>query len=259
VFDADRFGLSQLYQIRGRVGRSDRSSYAYLLYNKNKQLNDIAIKRLKVIKEFTELGSGFRIASRDLSIRGAGDILGAEQAGFIDAVGIDLYMKLLEQEIKKLQGYEVGEDEEELKGDTITVSNHIKDSYIKDEELKIEVHKLINTIETNLDLENVKQELIDRFGKIDEDLINYMNEELFEKLIKQKGVLKVVDNKNYIELIFTKEKSSSIDYQDFFVKSIKISNMFSFEYKDELFAIKLPKLKLDKHPVIYLNELLEKM
>jgi len=259
VFDADRFGLSQLYQIRGRVGRSDRSSYAYLLYNKNKQLNDIAIKRLKVIKEFTELGSGFRIASRDLSIRGAGDILGAEQAGFIDAVGIDLYMKLLEQEIKKLQGYEVEEDEEELKGDAITVSNHIKDSYIKDEELKIEVHKLINTIETSSDLENIKQELIDRFGKIDEDLINYMNEELFEKLIKQKGILKVIDNKNFIELIFTKEKSSSIDYQDFFVKSIKVSNMFSFEYKDELFTLKLPKLKLDKHPVIYLNELLEKM
>jgi len=259
VFDADRFGLSQLYQIRGRVGRSDRSSYAYLLYNKNKQLNDIAIKRLKVIKEFTELGSGFRIASRDLSIRGAGDILGAEQAGFIDAVGIDLYMKLLEQEIKKLQGFEVEEEEEERKGDAITVSNHIKDSYIKEEELKIEVHKLINTIETSLDLENVKQELIDRFGKLDEDLINYMNEELFEKLIKQKGILKVIDNKNYIELIFTKEKSSSIDYQDFFVKSIKISNMFSFEYKDELFTLKLPKLKLDKHPVIYLNELLEKM
>ena len=126
IYDADRFGLSQLYQIRGRVGRSDRTSYAYLLYDKHKQLNEIAVKRLKVIKEFTELGSGFRIASRDLSIRGAGDILGAEQAGFINAVGIDLYMKLLEDEIIKLQGIEVKDDDEVLENDkliTIDITN----------------------------------------------------------------------------------------------------------------------------------------
>ena len=258
IYDADRFGLSQLYQIRGRVGRSDRTSYAYLLYNKNKQLNDIAIKRLKVIKEFTELGSGFRIASRDLSIRGAGDILGAEQAGFIDAVGIDLYMKLLEGEINKLKGIEV-ETEEEPSKEIVTVSNHIKDSYIKDDDLKIEIHKLINTITTKEQLEIVKQELTDRFGKVDDDLINYMNEELFEKLIKKQGILKVNDNNNYIELIFNKEKSSSIDYQDFFVKSINVSNKLSFEYKNELFSVKLSKKDLDKHPIIYLNELLEKM
>ena len=110
IYDASNFGLSQLYQIRGRVGRSERTAYAYLMYNKNKTLTETAIKRLKVIKEFTELGSGFNIAARDLSIRGAGDILGAEQAGFIDAVGIELYMKMLNNEIKILKGEKIEEE-----------------------------------------------------------------------------------------------------------------------------------------------------
>ena len=167
-------------------------------------------------------------------------------------------MKLLEGEINKLKGIEV-ETEEEPSKEIVTVSNHIKDSYIKDDDLKIEIHKLINTITTKEQLEIVKQELTDRFGKVDDDLINYMNEELFEKLIKKQGILKVNDNNNYIELIFNKEKSSSIDYQDFFVKSINVSNKLSFEYKNELFSVKLSKKDLDKHPIIYLNELLEKM
>ena len=104
VLDADRFGLSQLYQIRGRIGRSDRIGYAYLMYNGKKELNDLAVKRLNTIKEFTELGSGFKIAMRDLSIRGAGDILGSEQSGFIDSIGIDLYLKMLKQEVDNEQG-----------------------------------------------------------------------------------------------------------------------------------------------------------
>lgn len=260
IYDADRFGLSQLYQIRGRVGRSDRSSFAYLLYDKHKQLNEIAVKRLKVIKEFTELGSGFKIASRDLSIRGAGDILGAEQAGFIDAVGIDLYLKLLEAEIRKLNGEQVKDEEEDENNKTpVNVSNHIKDSYIKDEELKIEIHKMINTINSLKDLENIKLELEDRFGKIDNDLINYMHEELFEKLIKKQGVLKVIDNNNYIEVIFDKEKSASINYQDLFIKSTKITNKFNFTYLQDMLHLKIPKLNLENNPLLYLNELLEKM
>ena len=95
IYDADCFGLSQLYQLRGRVGRSDRIAYAYLLYNRTKMLNDIAVKRLQAIQDFTELGSGYKIAMRDLSIRGAGDLLGSEQAGFVDTVGISLYMKMI--------------------------------------------------------------------------------------------------------------------------------------------------------------------
>ncbi len=259
ILDADRFGLSQLYQIRGRVGRSDRIAYAYLMYNKNKQLNEIAMKRLKVIKEFTELGSGFNIATRDLSIRGAGDILGSEQAGFIDAVGIDLYMKMLENEILKLKGQEVLEDEELDEPIKVEISNHIKDKYVSDLDLKIEIHKLINTIDSEESLEKVKEELEDRFGKLDDDMFTYMNEELFEKLIKKQGVEKINDNNIYIELIFNIEKSNSIDYQEFFVESIKISNNFKFEYKDKKLYLKIYKKDLKEHPIIYLNRLLKKM
>ena len=113
VLDADRFGLSQLYQIRGRIGRSDRIGYAYLMYNSRKELNDLAVKRLNTIKEFTELGSGFKIAMRDLSIRGAGDILGSEQSGFIDSIGIDLYLKMLKEEVDKLKGIKIEEEKDE--------------------------------------------------------------------------------------------------------------------------------------------------
>ena len=127
IHDADNFGLSQLYQIRGRVGRSNKIAYAYLMYEKNKMLNDIAIKRLNTIKEFTELGSGYRIAMRDLSLRGAGDIFGASQAGFVDSVGISLYMKMIEDEIKRQQGEFVEEEDTDTQA-LINVSTHISDS-----------------------------------------------------------------------------------------------------------------------------------
>lgn len=261
IYDADRFGLSQLYQIRGRVGRSDRTSYAYLLYDKHKQLNEIAVKRLKVIKEFTELGSGFRIASRDLSIRGAGDILGAEQAGFINAVGIDLYMKLLEDEIKKLQGVEVKDDDETLENDkdTIVVNNHIKDTLVKEDELKIELHKLITSIDSFKKYEEVRLEIEDRFGVVDNDMLSYMNKQLFENLCKNKGVSKVIANNNYIELEFNIEKSKLIDYQDLFIKSLKIYNNFKFSYRNNLFYVKIFKANLKDDPLTFLNHLLDIM
>ena len=261
IYDADRFGLSQLYQIRGRVGRSDRTSYAYLLYDKHKQLNEIAVKRLKVIKEFTELGSGFRIASRDLSIRGAGDILGAEQAGFINAVGIDLYMKLLEDEIKKLQGIEVKDDDETLENDkdTIVVNNHIKDTLVTEDELKIELHKLITSIDSFKKYEEVRLEIEDRFGVVDNDMLSYMNKQLFENLCKNKGVSKVITNNNYIELEFNIEKSKLIDYQDLFIKSLKIYNNFKFSYRNNLFYVKILKANLKDDPLTFLNRLLDIM
>ena len=259
IFDADRFGLSQLYQIRGRVGRSDRIAYAYLMYNKSKQLNEIAMKRLMAIKEFTELGSGFNIAARDLSIRGAGDILGAEQAGFIDAVGIDLYMHMLENEIKKLKGLEVEETVEEETKEVIQISNHIKDKYVEEEDLKIEIHKIINNIETEKDLIETKNNLEDRFGTIDNDMFIYMNEELFNKLTKKQGVMNVIDNNLYIELIFNKEQSNSFNYEELFMKSIEITNNFKFEYKNNLLHLKIMKKDLQEHPLIYLNKLLQKM
>ncbi len=258
IIDADKFGLSQLYQIRGRVGRSDRVAYAYLMYSPHKLLNDIAIKRLKVIKEFTELGSGFTIASRDLSIRGAGDILGSEQAGFIDTVGIDLYMKMLNDEMLKLKGLKVEEDDANEK-DLIEVSNHINDKITSDEDLKIEIHRMINSIDSTEKMHVVEKEIKDRFGIVDDSMILYMNQQLFEKLAKNKGVSKIVDNNMYVEINFTKEVSDNIKYEDLFVMSINICKFFNFSYKNGSIYIKIFKNKVKEHPIIYFNQLLEKM
>lgn len=258
IYDASNFGLSQLYQIRGRVGRSERTAYAYLMYNKNKTLTETAIKRLKVIKEFTELGSGFNIAARDLSIRGAGDILGTEQAGFIDAVGIELYMKMLNNEIKILKGEKI-EEEKIKQTPLIEVNNHIDNNYVSEEELKLTIHKMINNI-TNIDSYNdVKKELEDRFGRLDNNMIIYMNEELFESYLRNLEGKILINNDLFIEIVFSKEISEKIDYEDLIVTSLNISKDIIFSYKDNKLHIKLKKYNNDKSYIITLNNLLEKM
>lgn len=258
IYDVSNFGLSQLYQIRGRVGRSERTAYAYLMYNKNKTLTETAIKRLKVIKEFTELGSGFNIAARDLSIRGAGDILGAEQAGFIDAVGIELYMKMLNNEIKILKGEKI-EEEKIKQTPLIEVNNHIDNNYVSEEELKLTIHKMINNI-TNIDSYNdVKKELEDRFGRLDNNMIIYMNEELFESYLRNLEGKILINNDLFIEIVFSKEISEKIDYEDLIVTSLNISKDIIFSYKDNKLHIKLKKYNNDKSYIITLNNLLEKM
>ena len=254
ILDADRFGLSQLYQIRGRVGRSNKFAYAYLMYSPNKLLTETAVKRLNVIKEFTELGSGFSIATRDLSIRGAGDILGSEQAGFIDTVGMDMYLRMLNNEIARRKGEELEEEKEEVKP-YINVTTHIKDSYVSSENLKIEIHRKINTISSKETYLAVKNELEDRFGKLDEDMIIYMYEEWFEKLAKKLDVINVRQTKNYIECIFNRNIVNYISIDDLFVESFKISNMFRFKQQGNNLVIILDIIKLDKHPIYYLVDL----
>lgn len=168
VEDAYKFGLAQLYQIKGRVGRSNRIAYAYLLYNEDKELSDVAKKRLKALKDFTELGSGFKIAQRDLSIRGAGDILGPEQAGFIDTVGIDMYIKLLNEVIEEKQGKQKQETKE------IKVSNVKMDAYIPgtyaDEGDKLEMYQQIQTITTLPELELYRKKMRDVFGVLPQEV-----------------------------------------------------------------------------------------
>ena len=255
ILDADHFGLSQLYQIRGRVGRSNKIAYCYLMYQEGKILSSTATKRLKVIKDFTSLGSGFAIATRDLSIRGAGDILGSEQAGFIDNVGIDLYLKMLADETKKLKGEETIE-EENSQPPLISVSTHISDSYVKEEELKIEIHRLINQIDSKEKLLSTKQELEDRFGKLDEDIIVYMYEEWFEKLVKKLDIKKVHQTRNTIEVTISAEKIS--DGETLFRTAFNISPMFRFKSTSNDVTIILDTIKLEKHPIFYLTELLSK-
>ena len=260
ILDADRFGLSQLYQIRGRIGRSNKIGYAYLMYGKNKFLTDTAIKRLDVIREFTELGSGFKIAMRDLSIRGAGDILGREQSGFIDSIGIELYLKMLNEAVRKSKGEKIIE-EDTKKNDKplIEVSTHISDSYISDVELKILIHKKINEVRDETTLNDIRDELSDRFGKISEEMEIYMYEEWFEKIAKSLGINKVVTMKNNIDIELPCELSSKIDGERLFNDAYSISKMFRFLYKDSSIHIILDTIKLEKHFLIYLIELLEKI
>ena len=259
IYNADCFGLSQLYQIRGRVGRSNKIAYAYLMYQKNKMLNETAIKRLNVIKEFTELGSGFKIATRDLSIRGAGDILGSEQAGFIDNIGIELYLKILNEEVAKLKGEEIKEEETIDEKPLISVDTHISDEYVKDIDLKIEIHKKINEIDSYNKLIIVKNELEDRFGKIDEKILIYMYEEWFEKIAKKLEIEKVNQTKNYIELIFSQEISNKIDGEKLFIDAFNISRMFRFQMKSGHLIIILDTIKLEKNSIYLLIELLNKI
>ena len=258
IMDADRFGLSQLYQIRGRVGRSDKFAYAYLMYQPFKALTETAVKRLNVIKEFTELGSGFSIATRDLSIRGAGDILGSEQAGFIDTVGVDLYLKMLNDEVKRMNHEEVEEDEEEAKP-LIDVTTHIDDNYVNEDDLKIEIHRKINTISDEKTFNKVKSELEDRFGKLDEDLIIYMYEEWFEKLADKLKLSNVHQNKNSIELVFPEKIVKQLDTEELFMDAFNVSNMFRFISKGTNLIIVLDIIKLEKHPIYYLVSLLSKV
>ncbi|MBC8591234.1 transcription-repair coupling factor [Wansuia hejianensis] len=173
VYNADKMGLSQLYQLRGRVGRSNRIAYGYFVYEKNRVLTEVAEKRLRAIKEFTEFGSGFKIAMRDLEIRGAGNLLGMEQHGHIEAIGYDLYVKFLGEAIRRLKGEEVIEEVDTTID--INVDGYIPFKYIGDEEIKIQIYKKIAAINNIEDYRELLDELIDRFGDIPLEVQNLMD------------------------------------------------------------------------------------
>ena len=261
IYDADNFGLSQLYQIRGRVGRSNRIAYAYLMYDKKKMLNDIAVKRLQAIKEFTELGSGYRIAMRDLSIRGAGDLLGSEQAGFVDTVGIELYMQMIEEEMRRMKGEKVLEDDDEPETNRslIEVETHISDEYVSDEDIKIEIHKKINEIDGYKKLLEVKHELEDRFGKISKSMEIYMYEEWFEKQASCLGVTNVRQSEREIEIELPKDVSNKIEGDKFFIKAYNINPRFRLKYLHEQVIIALTLLNQKEHFLYYVVPLMEEV
>ncbi|MFA5289638.1 MAG: transcription-repair coupling factor, partial [Candidatus Izemoplasmatales bacterium] len=255
IHDSDRLGLAQLYQIRGRVGRSDRIAYAYLMYKKDKILTEEAEKRLKVIKEFTELGSGFKIAIRDLSIRGAGDVLGSEQSGFIDSVGIDLYLRILEEEINELQG----KKPEMTPAETIkaTVSRYIDEEYIADDFVKIEMHKKINQLSTIADISELLSEFQDRFGPYDEELVIYMYERLFEKLTARLGVDRMLEHKTHVALILTEQATHDVAGDAMFMTGERVSRFFRFAYKNQRIQIILDTVGLKRHWLYTMTEFLE--
>jgi transcription-repair coupling factor (superfamily II helicase) len=167
---ADRYGLSQLYQLRGRVGRSDRPAYAYLLIPPETSLSPVARKRLAAIKEFSDLGSGFRVAALDLEIRGAGNLLGGEQSGHIDAVGFEMYMKLLEDTIRELRGEEIEDDARATVN--LGVNVRIDESYIEDMNQRLTVYRKVASSRTESELETALEEIRDRYGAAPESVLN---------------------------------------------------------------------------------------
>lgn len=172
IHDSDRYGLSQLYQLRGRIGRSDRTAYAFLMYRKNVMLKETAEKRLAAIREYTDLGSGFKIAMRDLELRGAGNLLGAQQHGHMNAVGYDLYCKMLNEAVKEAKGIHTMEDFETSVD--LNVDAYIPDSYISNEFQKLDIYKRIAGIETQQDYDDMLEELLDRFGEPGKAVLNLL-------------------------------------------------------------------------------------
>ena len=222
IHDADQLGLSQMYQLRGRVGRSNRMAYAFLLYRRDKLLREVAEKRLAAIREFTDLGSGFKIAMRDLEIRGAGNLLGAEQHGHMEAVGYNLYCKMLNEAVKHLKG-ELSEESYTTTVD-LNVDAFIPASYIPNEYQKLDIYKRIASIENENEMEDMLEELIDRFGDVPKKVQQLLNVAL----------LKALAHSAYVEAVEQKgERVKFVMYEKAKVKVEKIPELLE-KYKGDL-------------------------
>ncbi len=198
IHDADNMGLSQLYQLRGRVGRSNRTAYAFMMYRRNKMLKEVAEKRLHAIREFTELGSGFKIAMRDLEIRGAGNLLGAQQHGHMEAVGYDLYCKMLHEAVKEEKGERTPEEEYETSID-IDIDAFIPERYIKNEGQKLDIYKRIAAIENEEEYDDMLEELVDRFGEPPKSVQNLLAVANLKALAHSAWVTEVAQRGNEIK------------------------------------------------------------
>ena len=198
VEDSENYGLSQLYQIKGRVGRSSRIAYAYLMYSEYKVLNEKAQKRLKALQDFTELGSGYKIAQRDLMIRGAGDILGPEQAGFIDSIGLDMYIKLLNDAVKEKMEGKIEEEEVEINS-VLNVDAYIPNSYAKEGD-KIELYQEILHAPTLFELNTIKEKTRDVYGRLPSEVESLFAKRSVDLLTKEAHVLKLVDKPKFVEI-----------------------------------------------------------
>ena len=204
VENADRMGLAQLYQIRGRVGRSNKQAYAYITYKRDKLLSEVADKRLKAIKEFTEFGSGFKIAMRDLEIRGAGSLLGEIQSGHLEQVGYETYCTLLDEVVKEIQGVEVQEDTD-IQID-LNVTSYIPDTYISDPGQKIEIYQSIALCKKEEDIANIIDEIIDRFGNMPDELENLIEIARIKYLSKKLFITKIASRKTAVVFTFEPRK-----------------------------------------------------
>ncbi|MGM7703734.1 transcription-repair coupling factor [Pseudalkalibacillus sp. Hm43] len=260
VNDADKMGLSQLYQLRGRVGRSNRVAYSYFMYQRDKVLTEVAEKRLQAIKEFTELGSGFKIAMRDLSIRGAGNLLGAQQHGFIDSVGFDLYSQMLKEAIEERKGEKPKKKEFELELD-LNVDAYIPSSYIADEKQKIDMYKRFKGIENFEDVLDLHDEMIDRFGDYPEQVENLFAVSRIKLYAQREKVEKVEQMKNnQVQLLLSKETTLQLDGSKLFDIVNKIGRHVNLGMeKEQIKVIVNHKKMADEKLLKTIEEVLEKV
>lgn len=235
VTNADHMGLSQLYQLKGRIGRSERNSYAYFTYEPQKVISEISEKRLKAIRDFTEFGSGYKIAMRDLQLRGAGNLLGESQSGHIESIGYELYLKLLEEAVSKAKGEDTRQRLEEINVE-MKVDAFIPESYIPQTSDKIMMYRKIAAIENEEEYSTIIEELIDRFGDVPPSVVNVMDIVLIKKWATEIGFTRIVEKEGFVNLHYDK-------FEDFSVESLKeISTRYegplSFDFQDK------PKFKI---------------
>ena len=239
VENADRLGLAQLYQIRGRVGRSDKQAYAYITYKRDKILTEVAEKRLKAIKEFTEFGSGFKIAMRDLEIRGAGSLMGEIQHGHMEQIGYDMYCELLNQVVKEIKGEEIIE-EIDVQID-LDVTSYIPEEYISNSNSKIEIYQKIALCKNEDDLQNITDEIIDRYGQMPYEVENLLDIARIKSLAKEKYILKISQKRENIIFYFDNSKFN-FDIVDKLMKIYRNRIKFS-PSKDPYITFKLENPK----------------
>lgn len=251
IDNADHLGLSQLYQLRGRIGRSNKISFAYLTYEKDKMLSEVADKRLKAIKEFTEFGSGFKIAMRDLEIRGCGNILGAEQHGHMLAIGYDLYVKFLERAVKELQGKMELDEDFETSVD-LSVDGYIPSTYIENEEQKIEIYKKIAATSGKDDIYDITEEIIDRFGNPPKQVDNLLKISYIKSLCKKLHVKGITQSGNTVNI----EMNSGNDLNQELIGYL-IEN-YNAKIKFDVSKVPMIKYKLDSSEQMKILEELER-
>lgn len=246
VHDADRMGLSQLYQLRGRVGRSSRVAYAYFMYERDKVLTDVAEQRLQAVKEFTELGSGFKIAMRDLSIRGAGNLLGAQQHGFIDSVGFDLYSQMLEEAIEERRSGIKAEDKIEVEI-ILHIDAYIPDAYIPDGFQKIQMYKRIKSMERVEDYFEIIDELQDRFGDLPIETERLMRIARMKVWALNAGVTAIKERQGVISIYMSEQGTSVVDGSKIVSESMEFGNAVGFGMDGNKLTLTIDRKKCGNH------------
>ena len=258
IDNAQNFGLSQLYQIKGRVGRSDRIAYAYLMIPEKKELNEGSLKRLEAIKEFTSLGSGYKIAMRDLTIRGAGDLLGEKQSGFIDNVGLDLYLAMLNKAIKKQKG-EIVEEKQEKPPINIPISSYIPESFSDNDYDKLSLYHQLDNINDKKDLLEFYLKITDEYGKLPKEVEALFNKKRVELLVNLNLIDKVINRNGIFRIVLSSNYSDNIDGMKLFEYCSKLSKDINISYKNKKLIIDIDNQKENVNKLLTLVDNLDKL